>query len=109
METLLSKMMQQGLLHFLFYTSRAQLAVWIPWSVQYLYLKADLLSPSTHEAMEVTAAAQAALFGYGAWSKATVEVSTSQKNIPSRAFPTLSPAKDSQVDDHLVGVCHSYG
>lgn len=87
----------------------AQLAVWIPWSVQYLYLQGYFLSASTHETVEVTTAAQAALFGYRAWRETTVEVGTSQKNIPSRTFPTLSPAKDSQIDDHLVGICHSCG
>lgn len=64
METLLPKVMCQGILDFLFYMSHAQLAVWIPWSVQHLYLQGDFLSPSTHEAVELAAAAQAAPCGH---------------------------------------------
>lgn len=104
METLLSKVMCQGLLDLLFNMVLAQPAVWVTWSVQHLDLQGYLLPSSTHEAMEVTTAAQTTIFGHRTWSKAAEEVTASQKNVPSRTFSTLSHAKQGQVDSHLVGV-----
>lgn len=109
METLSPKVMFQGLLDLLFHMILAQLAVRITWGVQHLDLQGYLLPSSTHEAMEVTAAAQTTIFGHRTWSKGAVEVSASQKNVSSRTFPTLSQAKEGQVDDHLVGVRHGCG
>lgn len=109
METLLPEVMCQGLLDLLFHMLLFQPAVWITWSVQHLDLQGYLLATSTHEATEVTTAAQTTVFGYRTWRKAAVEVSAPQKNVPSRTFSTLSHAKEGQIDDHLAGVCHVCG
>lgn len=104
MKTLLPKVTCQGLSDLLFHMLLAQPAVWITWSVQHLDLQGYLLPPSTHEGMEVTTAPKSAIFGHRTWRKAAVEVSASQKNVPSRTFSTLSHAKEGQVDGQLVGV-----
>lgn len=106
METLLSEVMCQSLFDFLFHMLLAQPAVWITWSVQHLDLQGYLSTPSTHEAMEVTTAAQATACGHRTGSKAAMKVCASQQNVSSRTFPTLSHAKEGHVDDYLVGVCH---
>lgn len=67
------------------------------------------LAPLTHEAMEVTTAAQTTIFGHKTWSKAAMKVSASQTHVPSRTYSTLSHAKESQGDDHLFGVHHGCG
>lgn len=82
--------------------------MWVTRSVEHLHLQGDLFVCLAHEAVEVTAAAQGTVFGDSTGRKAAMELSTSQKNIPSRALSTLSSAKESQVDEHLVGVHHDY-
>lgn len=108
-QTLLPKVMCQGLPDLLSHVLLAQPAVRVTWRVQHLDLQSHLLPSSTHEAAEVTAAAQTTISGHRAWSKAAVEVSASQNNVPSRTFSTLSHAKEGQVDGHLVGVHHGSG
>lgn len=106
MESLLPKVMCQGLLDLKFHMLHAQPAVWITRGVQHSKLQDDLLPLSPHEIVQVTTAAKVTTFGHGTRSKAAMEVSASQKNVPSRAFSTLGHTKESQVDDYLVGISH---